>query len=206
MDGAWGVGVHAAGFLQQCDPRRFSLHSCEEALVRFKTRTGDVIDRKSCFSNALGKALMVVRHMLSLERPKTYDPYTGEDADKLVLRVAKTNLPGPKPTIHMQWREGMLELADAPPSLRQRFPLSTSEKADLDMRVLDALKYIINKLGGVVLADPIKPASLYQRLRKEHRWQHVAPADLEGAIDRLIHRGQVIVDKDASPAILKPAG
>jgi RecA-family ATPase len=145
-----------------------------------------------------------IRHILVLERPKTYDAHTGEDADKLVLRTHITNLPGPKPTIHMQWREGMLELADAPPSLRQRFPLSTSEKADLDLRVLTALKYELGR-GHRVLSDPTKAESLFARLRKSASWQHLAPADLEASIDRLIHRGQVVVDKDASPSTLRPA-
>jgi RecA-family ATPase len=146
-----------------------------------------------------------IRHMLSLERPKTYDPYTGEDADRLVLRVAKTNLPGVKPTIHMQWREGMLELADAPASLVKRFPLSTSEKADLDLRVLTGLKYELGR-GHRVLSDPTKPESLFARLRKSAHWQHVAPSDLESSIDRLLDRGQIVVDKDKSPATLGTPG
>ena len=146
-----------------------------------------------------------LRHLVSLERPKTYDPYTGEDADKLLLRVAVTNLPGAKPTIHMRWVDGILELADAPRSLRQRFPLSTSEKADLDLRVLGALRYELGR-GHRVLSDPTKTESLFARLRKSANWQHVAPGDLEGSIDRLIDRGQIVMQKDQSPATLEPAG
>ena len=144
-----------------------------------------------------------IRHILSLERPRTYDPYTGEDADKLLLRVAGSNLPGPKPTIHMRWRDNMLELADAPASMRTRFPLSPSEKQDLDLRVLAALRYEIGR-GHRVLSDPVKPESLFARLRKSGSWQHVAPGDLESSIERLIARGQIVVDK-GPPATLGPA-
>jgi hypothetical protein len=46
---------------------------------------------------------------------------------------------------------------------------------------------------------------LFVRLRKSGSWQHVAPNDLESSIDRLIARGQIVVDKAASPATLETA-
>lgn len=162
---------------------------------------GNGLDRVYAGRQQWGKS---IRHILSLERPRTYDPYTGEDADKLLLRVAGSNLPGAKPTIHLRWRENMLELADAPAALRTRFPLSQSEKQDLDLRVLAALRYEIDR-GHRVLSDPVKPESLFGRLRKSASWQHVAHGDIESSIERLIHRGQIVVDKDASPATLGPA-
>jgi RecA-family ATPase len=162
---------------------------------------GNGLDRVYAGRQQWGKS---IRHILSLERPRTYDPYTGEDADKLVLRVAGSNLPGEKPTLHLRRREGFLELADAPASLRAKFPLSQSERADLDLRVLTALRYEIGR-GHRVLSDPVKPESLFVRLRRSGSWQHVAPGDLESSIDRLISRGQIVVDKNASQAILKPA-
>jgi RecA-family ATPase len=161
---------------------------------------GNGLDRVYAGRQQWGKS---IRHILSLERPQTYDPYTGEDADKLVLRVAGSNLPGDKPTLHMRWRDNMLELADAPPGLRSRFPLSQSEKQDLDLRVLGALRYELER-GHRVLSDPVKPESLFSRLRKSTSWQHVAHADLESSIERLIARGQIVVDK-AAPATLSPA-
>jgi hypothetical protein len=121
-----------------------------------------------------------------------------------VLRVAGSNLPGEKPTLHLRWRDNMLELADAPSALRARFPLSQSEKQDLDLRVLTALRYEIGR-GHRVLSDPVKPESLFVRLRKSGSWQHVAPNDLESSIDRLIARGQIVVDKTVNPATLGPA-
>ena len=162
---------------------------------------GNGLDRVYAGRQQWGKS---IRHIVSLERPPTYDPYTGEDADKLMLRVAGSNLPGPKPTVHMQWRDNMLELADAPAALRARFPLSQSERADLDLRVLAGLRYELGR-GHRVLSDPVKPESLFARLRKSASWQHVAVGDLESSIDRLIVRGQIVVDKHASPATLSPA-
>ena len=145
-----------------------------------------------------------LRHIVSLERPKTYNPHTGEDVDKLLLHVPVTNLPGARPRINLQWREGMLEVAEAPPSLRTRFPLTQSERADLDLRVLAALRYELGR-GHRVLSDPTKAESLFARLRKSASWQHVAKADIESAIERLIHRGQIVSDKDIMPTTLRPA-
>ena len=41
-------------------------------------------------------------------------------------------------------------------------------------------------------------------MRKSGSWQHVAPGDLEFLIERLIARGQIVVDK-GPPATLGPA-
>lgn len=143
-----------------------------------------------------------VRAAMSLERPRHYDEYSQEPYDERVLWMRKSNWAGRRPPIPLRFVDGVFvaeELKEAKRSLSQ------IEKTDLDYRLLNGLRRLIEN-GARVTADPDAAGSLPHRAKRstpEFRdWPLIWFSD---SVDRLLADNRIVRVEVGGRIVIRPS-
>ena len=143
-----------------------------------------------------------VRITAMLDRPRTYNQETGTDEDVRVLYSMGINYAGKHAATKLRWQDGVFVVEEIAERKRS---LSTTERQDLDYRLLIGLKRL-TAAGVAVPADPDAPRSLPHRAKKstpEFRdWPLIWMAD---SVDRLIQDGRVVRVELRSNVVIRVA-
>jgi RecA-family ATPase len=135
-----------------------------------------------------------LRHILVLERgqkPRDMDEYEYQRTDdgKRVLRLHESNWTGERPRIYMRReRNGVLVEDDAPVDPKRNWPLSRSERHELELACVKAVRTVIER-GGKVLADMEHAHSIPSRSRRWASWQRYTREQIDDAMAEAIKAG-----------------
>jgi hypothetical protein len=135
------------------------------------------------------------RAHIHLGLPSYFDRETGEGRGERVLRMVAGNYAGEPPDIALKWNEeARIFLPNTDLVARAAGPhtsLTTSERADLDSRVLIAAHTTVAD-GGWIIADIADRRSLAARLRKTSAFAKTALPQLQAAVDRLVEGHRLV--------------
>lgn len=150
------------------------------------------------------------RFGMSLQRPPEWDAEAETPRDVRSLRPLGANYGTPMRSERVRYDRGIWELDDVPASAaggkRKAAPLTSIERQDLEYRLLQGLRYVLQN-GAEVPADESSPKSMPARARRspEPMLNRISIADLSAAQRALIETGRVVRVEVAKKCLIRPA-
>lgn len=179
--------VHARRFVQLL--RRIAI-DCQGAVVMnaHPSLTGLSTGTGTSGSTAWNNS---VRSRLYLTKPKETEE--GQDTNERILKTMKNNQAAIGGEIRLIWQNGVFKTTGG------SGPLDIVDKLDLDGRLTEKLKELINS-GTTMPADSSSPYGFSNVMRSKHGFSRYKQNDLLAAQTRLVNQGKLVLVQIGPPS------